>query len=125
MTPEAFSTLAVRLGAAVQVRCVLETTQFRVGGRAFATLGWPEAGWAVVKLGLKDQGVAMALSEAVTPDPSRPRKSGVTRVRLKGIDEDAMAYVLSAAFGEACAKAVRARPADGRGAMLGAAKSVG
>ena len=29
---------------------ILETVQFRVGGKGFATLGWPEAGWAVVKV---------------------------------------------------------------------------
>ncbi len=119
MTPEAFSTLAGRLGAAVQVRRVLETVQFRLGGRAFATLGWPEAGWAVVKLSLKDQAAALAISDAVTIEPRRPRNSGVTLVWLKGIDEDAMAYILSAAFGEAYAKAARSRPARGRAATLG------
>ncbi|MBI1682846.1 MmcQ/YjbR family DNA-binding protein [Caulobacter hibisci] len=125
MTPEAFSTLALRLGAAVQVRRVLDTTQFRVGSRAFATLGWPEAGWAVVKLSPRDQVAALALSEAVSIEPRRPRNSGVTLVWLKGIDEDAMAYILAAAFREAYAKAARARPARGRGAVLGAAKTAG
>ncbi|PLR21907.1 hypothetical protein SGCZBJ_20280 [Caulobacter zeae] len=125
MTPEAFSTLAGRLGAAVQVRHVLDTTQFRVGGRAFATLNWPEAGWAVIKLTLRDQAGAMALSDAVTIEPRRPRNSGVTLVRLKGIDEDAMAYILAAAFREAYVKASRTRPGRGRGAMLAVAKDPG
>lgn len=125
MTPEAFSTLAARLGATVQVRPVLDTTQFRVGGAAFATLGWPEDGWAVVKLSLKDQAAALALSDAVTIDPQRPRNSGVTLVRLKGIDEDAMAFILSTAFSHAYANAARARPAKGRGAALGLGKGAG
>lgn len=125
MTPEAFSTLAGRLGAAVQSRRVLDTTQFRLGGRAFATLGWPEEGWAVVKLNLKDQASAMALSDAVTVEPRRPRNSGVTLVWLKGIDEDAMAYVLTAAFSEAYSKASRARPAKRRGAAIAAVKGAG
>ncbi|GEM_PF-1008515 len=122
MTPEAFSTLAARLGAAVQVRPVLDTVQFRVGGRAFATLGWPEAGWAVVKLSLKDQAAALAMSDAVAIEPKRPRASGVTLVWLKGMDEDTMAYILAAAFGVAYAKAARSRAGRGRGAVLGAAK---
>ncbi len=124
MTPEAFSTLAGRLGAAVQVRSVLDTTRFRVGGQAFATLGWPEAGWAVVKLSLEDQASAMALSDAVSIEPRRPRGSGVTLVRLKGIDEDAMAYILTAAFRHAYAKASNTRSAKARGAAQGAAKGV-
>jgi hypothetical protein len=124
MTPEAFSTLAGRLGPAVQIRRVLDTTRFRVGGRAFATLGWPESGWAVVKLNLADQASALALSDAVSIEPRRPRGSGVTLVRLKGIDEDAMAFILTAAFSEAYAKVSRTRPAKARGALGAAVKGV-
>lgn len=119
MTPEAFSTLASRLGVAVKAKPVLETVQFRVGARIFATLNWPQVGWAVIKLGLKDQADALALSDAVSVEPHRPRNSGVTLVRLKGIDEDAMAFILAAAFNEAYAKAARSPPARGRGAALG------
>ena len=119
MTPEAFSTLAGRLGAAVKAKPVLDTIQFRVGASAFATLGWPEAGRAVVKLSPKDQAAALALSDAVSVDASRPRNSGLTVIWLERIDEDAMAYILSAAFGEAYAKVARSAPARGRAATLG------
>lgn len=119
MTPEAFSTLAGRLGAAVKVKPVLDTIQFRVGARGFATLGWPEKGRAVVKLSLKDQAAALALSDAVSVDESRPRNSGLTLIWLERIDEDAMAYILTAAFSEAYAKAARSRPWRGRAATLG------
>ncbi|WP_146198038.1 MmcQ/YjbR family DNA-binding protein [Caulobacter endophyticus] len=119
MTPDAFSSLATRLSPAVKSHRVLDTVQFRLGGRAFATLGWPEAGRAVVKLSLKDQAAALALSDAVSVDASRPRNSGLTLIRLERIDDDAMAYILTAAFSEAYAKAARSQPARGRAATLG------
>jgi hypothetical protein len=100
----------------VQVQPVLDAVQFRVGGRAFATLGWPADGWAVVKLSPADQARALAGSEALTAEPGRRRGTGVTLVRLKGIDEAAMAEVLAAAWREAY------RPERGRGSKtLGAA----
>ncbi|PLR20990.1 hypothetical protein SGCZBJ_21370 [Caulobacter zeae] len=98
MTPEAFSALAARLGEGVQVQPVLDTVQFKVGGKAFATLGWPEAGWAIVKLTPRDQAAAMSLSDAVTPEPGRRRNSGVTLLRLERADAAVVASVLAAAF---------------------------
>jgi hypothetical protein len=118
MTPDAFTNMAARLGPGVQVRTVLDAVQFRVSGRAFATLGWPAEGWAVVKLNRSDQARALASSEALTVEPGRRRRTGVTLVRLKAIDETAMAEVLAAAWREAY------RPDHGRSAeALGAAST--
>ncbi|WP_168072261.1 MmcQ/YjbR family DNA-binding protein [Caulobacter sp. SSI4214] len=100
MTPDAFSNLASRLAPGVQVRPVLDAVQFRVGDKAFATLGWPAPGWAVIKLSRKDQAKAIVQSDAVTVEPGRRRATGVTLVRLQGVDEALMAEMLSAAFGE-------------------------
>ncbi len=100
MTPDAFSDLASRLAPGVQVRPVLDAVQFRVGDKAFATLGWPASGWAVIKLSRKDQAKAIARSDAVTAEPGRRRATGVTLVRLQGVDEMLMAEMLSAAFSE-------------------------
>lgn len=101
MTPEGFSELASRLCPGVQVRPVLDAVQFRIGDKAFATLGWPASGWAVVKLSRKDQARALARSDAVTVEPGRRRSTGVTLVRLQGVDEVLMAEMLRSAFGEA------------------------
>lgn len=101
MTPEAFSDLIARLGPGVQVRPIMESVQFRVGGKAFATLGWPAEGWAVVKLSGSDQAQALAASDAISLEPGRRRKSGVTLIRLKGVDEGFMAELLTAAWREA------------------------
>ncbi|ATC24322.1 MULTISPECIES: MmcQ/YjbR family DNA-binding protein [Caulobacter] len=109
MTPEAFSDLACRLGSGVQVRPILDAVQFRIGDKAFATLGWPAAGWAVIKLSRKDQARVLGRSDAVTVEPGRRRNTGVTLVRLQGVDEDLMAEMLVAAFGEVYRQAGRGR----------------
>ena len=49
MTPDAFHALVLQL-AAVRAKPVLDTIQFQVAARTFATLGWPAVGWAVIKL---------------------------------------------------------------------------
>ncbi|NQE61408.1 MmcQ/YjbR family DNA-binding protein [Caulobacter sp. RHG1] len=114
MTPEAFSELAHRLGPGVQVRSILDAVQFRVGDRAFATLGWPAPGWAVVKLSRKDQADLLPRSDALSLEPGRRRKTGVTLVRLHDAEPDLVAEVLAAAFGEVYRQAGRgaSRPAD-------------
>lgn len=98
MSPEAFSELAKGLGPSVQIKPILETVQFRVGGRAFATLGWPAAGWAVVKVAPSRQAWALSLSEGVAPEPGRRRKAGIVLLRLTAIDEAVAMDLLAAAW---------------------------
>ncbi|MBI1686802.1 MmcQ/YjbR family DNA-binding protein [Caulobacter hibisci] len=101
MTPEAFTRLAHRLSPTVKAHPILETVQFHVGGKAFATLGWPEAGWAVVKLSARDQQRILAAHEAASPEPGRQRRSGVTLLWLEDLEEAALADVLAAAWKQA------------------------
>lgn len=101
MTPEAFTHLARRLSPTVTARPILETVQFRVGGKAFATLGWPEAGWAVVKLSARDQARILAEQDAASPEPGRQRRSGVTLLWLEDLEEAALADILAAAWKQA------------------------
>lgn len=65
MTADEFRALAVRLGAVVE-RPILDSIEFRVGNRTFATLGWPAAGWAVA-----DQAKAVAHEASMPTWPSR------------------------------------------------------
>lgn len=104
MTPKTFSVLAARLGPHVQARPVLDAVQFRAGGKAFATLGWPAPGWAVMKVAPARQAWALSLSDDVAPEPGRRRKSGIVLVRLAAIDEGVAVELL----GEALAYAQRA-----------------
>lgn len=119
MTPDDFTALAMGLGPSVQARPIFETVQFRVGGKAFATLGWPEAGWAVVKVAPSRQAWALSLSEGVAPEPGRRRKAGIVLMRLAVVDEGAASELLAAAWSFAHGAARRvsaAKPStvDGR-----------
>ena len=101
MTPDDFVQLVERIVPEVQRKSVLETVQFRVGSKAFATLGWPAEGWAAVKLSAGDQRRALTGSDAFVRDPGRRRNSGVTLVRLKAADPDILADVIGAAWRQA------------------------
>lgn len=98
MTPEDFTDLARRLGPNVQSRTILDAVQFRVGPKAFATLGWPAAGWAVMKLPPARQAWALSRSEALAPEPGRRRKAGIVLARLGGLELDVAAELLAEAW---------------------------
>lgn len=98
MTPDEFAALAMGIGPNVQARPVLDATQFRVGGRAFATLGWPAPGWAVVKVAPSRQAWALSLGEGVAPEPGRRRKAGIVLIRLAAVDAAVAVELLAAAW---------------------------
>lgn len=98
MTPDEFSALVMGFGANVQAKQILETVQFRVGGKAFATLGWPAQGWAVVKLAPARQAWALSLGEGVAPEPGRRRKAGIVLMRLAAINEGVALELLADAW---------------------------
>ncbi len=96
-TADAFRHLALSLPRAVE-KPILGSQEFRVRDKAFATLGWPEAGWAVVRLTPSDQAKFMATSQAVGPEPGGRGRRGVTRVRLAGLDPALLAPLVTAAW---------------------------
>lgn len=116
MTPDRFSALALAVGPGVHQRAILEAVQFRVGGQAFATLGWPAAGWAVVKIAPSRQAWALALSDGLAPEPGRRRKAGIILARLSGLDDGAAAELLAAAWSHAHGPARRGGRAGERSA---------
>ena len=72
---------------------------FRVGGRIFATLGVPDAGWAMVKLTPDEQ----ELFVQIEPDTFQPVKGGwgrqgATNVRLRSAKRSAVREALAAAW---------------------------
>jgi len=113
MTPDQFSALALAVGPGVQQRPILEAVQFRVGGKAFATLGWPAQGWAVVKIAPARQAWALALSDGLAAEPGRRRKAGIILVRLAGLDAGVAAELLAAAWSHAQGPARRGGRAEG------------
>lgn len=57
---------------------------FRVGGKIFATLGHPGAGWAMIKLPPEDQRFLLqAQPEAFSRVPGGWGEGGATRVQLR------------------------------------------
>lgn len=98
MTPDEFARLALGLGPNVVARPILETIQMQIGGKTFATIGWPAEGWAVVKLDPLDQAWGLRLSDALTAEPGRRRKAGIVLARLAGLDVGAAAELLAAAW---------------------------
>ncbi|MVT63609.1 MmcQ/YjbR family DNA-binding protein [Bradyrhizobium pachyrhizi] len=64
------------------------TTDFRVGKRIFATLGYPDQDWGMVKLTPEQQAMVVeAEPEVFRPVPGGWGKSGSTNVRLAKVDQ--------------------------------------
>jgi hypothetical protein len=102
MTPDAFIAIASGL-AMVKAKTVLGAVRFAVSGKTFATVGWPEAGWAVVKLAPADQRDLILTSAGVSPEPGERGRKGVTLVQLPGVSEASAKRVLIAAWQHALA----------------------
>lgn len=86
ITPDDFRRLALALPQAVE-SSHMGTVDFRCG-KIFATLGNPDAAWAMVKLTPDQQEMRVAAEPGVfTPVPGGWGKGGATRVLLAACDE--------------------------------------
>lgn len=94
----------------VSEKVILDRISFMVRGTTFATEGWPEDGWAVVKLSPADQ-KRLAASIAIKPEPERGA-AGVTLIRLQGVGDALLQEVLTAAWALAYGGARTAVRAD-------------
>ena len=93
----------------------MEHPDFRVGGKVFATLGYPSAGWAMVKL-MPDQQQDFVRAEPevfVTVKGGWGRR-GATNVRLKAVEKAALRKALEAAWRNTAPKRIVAE-FDGNG----------
>lgn len=83
MTPESFRRLALTMPAAVEVGH-MGHPDFRVGGKIFATLGYPDARWAMVKLTPEQQEAFVTADPLVfTPVKGAWGRGGATSVLLR------------------------------------------
>ena len=72
---------------------------FRVKGKVFATLGYPDAGWGMVRLMPEQQDVFMTLApDAFAPAAGAWGRQGSTLVRLEAVPDDLLEAALSAAW---------------------------
>jgi hypothetical protein len=82
---------------------------FRVGKRVFATLGYPDEAWGMVKLTVEQQAVLVeAEPEIFRPVPGGWGKRGATNVRLASADTTTLQSALGLAWRNVALKSPKA-----------------
>ena len=115
MTARGFRRIALGMTDALE-GAHMGHADFRVGGRIFATLGYPDAKWGMVALTPEQQETALREHEALSPATGAWGAQGATMVRLAAVDEETLGAALTMAWQNAVAKgptrsaAGRARP---------------
>ena len=98
MTIEAFRKAALTLPGAVE-SAHMNHPDFRVGGRIFATLGYPDAGSGMVKLTPEQQASFIDRSpEAFEPCAGAWGRNGATSVHLAFVQQRVLLDALATAF---------------------------
>ena len=98
MTVDQFRKIATRLPEAVE-SAHMGHPDFRVRGKIFASLGYPEAGWGMVKLTPEQQALCLEAEPAMfAPAKGAWGKAGATCVALKAAKARPLAAVLAAAW---------------------------
>jgi hypothetical protein len=97
MTPDGFRRLALSQPDAIE-SSHMSHPDFRVGGKIFATLGYPDDEWGMVKLSPIDQELFIqADPETFSPVKGAWGKGGATRVRLRTPKKALLARALGCA----------------------------
>lgn len=109
VTPSDFRRIALSFPEAVE-SAHMDHPDFRVGGKVFATLGYPEKGWGMVKLPPKEQ---VFFIEA-EPDVFVPARGawglrGATTVRLRSANKTSLRRALAAAWRNTAPKRLAAQ----------------
>jgi hypothetical protein len=98
MTPGEFRKLALSLPD-TEERAHQNHPDFRVAGKIFATLGYPEADWAMVKLyPAQQEAVVAADPKTFAPVKGAWGKKGCTNVLLASANKKKVQEALSAAW---------------------------
>jgi hypothetical protein len=114
MTANGFRRIALGMKDAVE-GAHMGHADFRVSGRIFATLGYPDAKWGMVALTSEQQENALHESEAMSPAKGAWGARGATLVRLAAVDEDTLGAALTRAWKNAVAKSSPKRSKAKRG----------
>lgn len=98
MTPNEFRELALSFPGAVE-SAHMHHPDFRVGGKIFATLGYPNEDWAMVKLSAEEQEAFVRRSPNIfTPVKGAWGRQGATNVNLAVATVSIVREALAAAF---------------------------
>ena len=98
VTPDDFRRIALSLPG-VSEGTHMGHADFRVRGRIFATLGWPDSGWGMVKLTSEEQEILVEAEPTVfVPVRGAWGRRGSTNVRLGTTDETTLRGAILAAW---------------------------
>jgi hypothetical protein len=104
MGPEEFRRLANHLPEAVEKEH-MQHPDFRVGGKIFATLGYPDEHWAMVKVSpQKQEELVRNHPDVFSPANGAWGRRGSTGVRLKAATKPEIEEALAAAWREVAPK---------------------
>ena len=122
MTPEDFRHLALGFPE-TEERAHMDHPDFRVHGKIFATLGYPEHGWAMVKLTPEQQhNFVEAYPAAFVPAAGAWGRAGSTTVRLKAAPKAVVRQALASAWRNTAPKSIAGplpdRPSSGANPAL-------
>src|SRR5688572_4670476 len=115
MTANGFRRIALGMKDAIE-GAHMGHADFRVSGRIFATLGYPDAKWGMVALTPEQQEDALREHEAMSPAKGAWGAKGATLVRLAAVDEDTLGAALTQAWQNAFAKSSTKRKTAKRSA---------
>ena len=110
MTSEDFRQIALGLPG-VSESAHMGRPDFRVGGKVFATLGYPRAGWGMVKLSPEEHRMFVQTEPAAfMPVKGAWGRRGGTSVLLEAAREAAVYDALRAAWRRVAPKGITGRP---------------
>ena len=109
MSPDDICKLALRLPEVVEQQHQ-GPPDFRVCGKVFATLGWPDRAWGMVKLPIEEQQKCTAAQPSVfEPVPGAWGRRGSTKIRLAAATQNAVEQALLAAWRHVAPKRLAAK----------------
>ena len=98
MTADAFRQLALAMPEALEVGH-MGHPDFRVGGKIFATLGYPDEGWGMLKLTPEQQeAFVSAEPDVFAPVKGAWGRGGATRVRLRSAKLKSLRVAMTVAW---------------------------
>jgi len=110
MTSDEFRGIALSFPDAVE-SSHMGHPDFRVLGKIFATLSYPDESWGMVKLPPEEQySFVHAHPEVFAPANGAWGRQGSTKVRLDGVDANTLRHTLGIAWRSVAVKQSKKRP---------------
>jgi hypothetical protein len=104
MTAQGFRRIALSLPEATE-NSHMDHPDFRVGGEIFASLGYPDKCWAMVKLPPEEQeSFSRDYPDAFTPVKGGWGRNGATQVHLESVDQAILRRAMTAAYHNVASK---------------------